>query len=117
MSYLEDDLKMALQRTEPSADFVNRVLARVNQPPPREPSWWERLTVLLRPPRLQWVAASVILSIMIPVAGVQYRKQQRMRVEGERAKEQLMFAVRVAGNRLHRVQQKVLEMGRMETRL
>ena len=117
MSYLEDDLKMALQRPEPSGDFVNRVLARVNQPPPPEPRWWERLMVLLRPPRLQWVAASVILSIMIPVAGVQYRKEQRMRAEGEKAKEQLMFAVRVAGNRLHRVQQKVLEMGRMETRL
>ena len=117
MSYLEDDLKIALQRTEPSEDFVNRVLARVNQPPPPEPSWWEQLTVLLRPPRLQWVAASVILSIMIPVASVQYRKEQRMRAEGEKAKEQLMFAMHVAGSRLHRVQQKVLEMGRMETRL
>ena len=117
MSYLEDDLKMALQRTAPSEDFVNRVLARVNQPPPPEPSWWERLAVLLRPPRLQWVAASVILSVLIPVAGIQYRKEQRLRAEGEKAKAQLMFAVRVAGNRLHRVQQKVLEMGRMETRL
>ena len=116
MSYLEDDLKMALQRTEPSEDFVDRVLARVNQPPP-EPRWWERLTVLVRPPRLQWVAASIVLSVMIPVSLVQYHKEQRMRAEGEKAKEQLMFAVRVAGNRLHRVQQKVLEMGRMETRL
>jgi hypothetical protein len=116
MSYLEDDLKMALQRTEPSEDFVDRVLARVHQPPP-EPSWWERLTVLFRPPRRQWVAASVILSVMIPVAGVEYRKEQRMRAEGVKAKEQIMFAVRVAGSRLHRVQQKVLEMSRMETRL
>jgi len=116
MSYLEDDLKMALQRTEPAEDFVDRVLARVNQPPPPEPRWWERLTVLLRPPRLQWVAACLILSVMIPT-GLQYRREQRMRAEGEKAKEQLMFAVRVAGNRLHRVQQKVLEMGRMETRL
>jgi hypothetical protein len=117
MSYLEDDLKMALQRTEPSADFVDRVLARVNQPAPPEPGWWERLTALLRPPRLQWVAASVILSVMIPAASVEYRRQQKMRAEGEKAKEQLMFAVRVAGSRLHRVQQKVLEMGRMEAHL
>lgn len=116
MSYLEDDLKMALQRTEPSEDFVGRVLARVKQPPP-EPGWWKRLTVLLRPPRLQWVAACIILSVVIPVSGVQYRKEQRMRAEGEKAKEQLMFAVRVAGSRLHRVRQKVLKMGRMETRL
>ena len=117
MSYLEDDLKIALQRTEPSEDFVDRVLARVNQPPPPEPKWWERLSVLLRPPRVQWMAASVVLSVMIPVALVQYHKEQRMRAEGEKAKEQLMFAVRVAGSKLHHVQQKVLEMGRMETRL
>ena len=116
MSYLEDDLKMALQRTEPPEDFVDRVMARVHQPPPPEPTWWERLSVLLRPPRLQWVAACLILSVVIP-AGLQYRKEQRMRAEGEKAKEQLMFAVRVAGNKLHRVQQKVMEMGRMETRL
>jgi hypothetical protein len=117
MSYLEDDLKKALRRTEPSEDFVDRVLARVNQPPPPEPSWWQPLAMVLRPPRLQWVALSVILSIMIPMAAFEYRSQQRMRAEGEKAKEQLVFAMRVAGNKLHHVRQKVLEMGRADSRL
>jgi hypothetical protein len=116
MSYLEDDLKMAMRRTEPSGGFAERVLARANGPAPAEPSWWERLMVLVRPPRLQWVALSLIVSIVIPAAGV-YRKERQARAEGERAKEQLVFAVHVAGNKLHRVQQKVLEMGRMDTRL
>jgi len=89
----------------------------VNQPAAPEPSWWELLAVLLRPPRVRWVALSLIFSVMIPVASVQYRKQQRMRAEGERAKEQLVFAVRVAGGKLHHVQQRVLEIGRMDTRL
>jgi len=117
MSYLEDELKKALRRAEPSAGFAERVLARANGPAPAEPSWWERLAVLVRPPRMQWVALSLIVSIMVPVAGVQYRKERQARAEGQRAKEQLVFAVRMAGNRLHRVQQKVLEMGRMDTRL
>jgi len=116
MSYLEDDLKMALRRTEPPDGFANRVLARVNGPASAEPSWWQHLTVLARPPRLQWVALSLMVSFMIPAAGV-YRKERQARAEGERAKEQLVFAMRVTGNKLHRVHQKVLEMGRTDTRL
>jgi hypothetical protein len=116
MSYLEDELRTALRRTEPSEGFAERVLARANGPAPAEPRWWEYLMVLVRPPRLQWVALSLIVSVMIPAVGV-YRKERQARAEGERAKEQLVFAVHVAGNKLHRVQQKVLEMGRMDTRL
>jgi hypothetical protein len=117
MSYLEDDLKMALGRTEPPEGFADRVLARANGPAPAEPSWWEYLMVLVRPPRVQWVALSLIVSIMVPAGGVMYRRERQARAEGERAKEQLVFAVHIAGNKLHRVQQKVLEMGRMDTRL
>lgn len=108
MSNLEDELKIALRREEPPADFTERVLARLSQPP-AQPTWWERLAVLLQPPRLQWVAVALIVSVVIP-AGVQYRR-------GERAKEQLLFAVRVAGSRLHQAQRKVLETGHMGTRL
>jgi len=115
MSKLEDELRLALRREEPPAEFTDRVLARLNQP--QEPSWRERLSVLLRPPRLQWVAVSVMLSLLLPFAGVQYRKQQQYNAEGERAKQQLLFAVRVAGSRLHQAQKKVLEGGRMDTRL
>ncbi|HLN01155.1 MAG TPA: hypothetical protein VK335_17830 [Bryobacteraceae bacterium] len=115
MSNLEEDLKMALRREEPPADFTDRVLARLNQPP--EPSWRERLSVLMRPPRLQWVAASVLLSVLLPFAGVQYHKEQQYQAEGERAKQKLLFAVHVAGSRLHQAQKKVLEGGRMDTRL
>jgi hypothetical protein len=114
MSYLEDDLKIALRREEPPEDFTERVLARLNHREAPEPGWWERLAVLLRPPRVQWVALSVIASVMIPVAGVQYRKEVRLRAEGESAKQQLMLAVRVAGNKLHGVQKKVLENGRTD---
>jgi hypothetical protein len=116
MSYLEDDLRMALRRAEPPEDFTDRVLARLSSLA-AEPAWWERLAVLLRPPRVQWVALSVIVSIMIPAAGVEYRRQKQYRAEGEAAKAQLVFAVRVAGSKLHHVQKKVMEIGRTETRI
>lgn len=117
MSNLEQNLKAALERTAPSPQFTARVLARLHGQPSPKLGWWDLLSVLLRPPRIQWVALSVILSIMIPFAGVQYQKERRLRAEGEKAKDQLVFAVHVAGSKLHRVQQKVLEIGRMDTRL
>ena len=117
MSNLENNLKAALERTEPSPEFAGQVLARLNGQSHPKLAWWDMFRVLLRPPRIQWVALSIILSIMIPFAGVQYQKERRRRAEGEKAKDQLVFAVHVAGNKLHRVQQKVLEIGRMDTRL
>lgn len=117
MSNLEDNLKAALERTGPSPDFTGRVLARLNGQASPKLAWWDLLAVLLRPPRVQWVALSVILSTMIPFAGVQYQKERRLRTEGEKAKDQLVFAVHVAGNKLHRVQKKVLEIGRLDNRL
>jgi len=108
MSHLEDDLRAALRRQEPPADFAERVLARLNQAP--EPSWRERLSVLMHPPRVQWVAVAVMVSILLPTAAVQYRKDME---KGERAKQQLLFAMHVAGNRLHQAQKKVLESSRL----
>jgi hypothetical protein len=115
MSNLEEDLKMALRREEPPPDLADRVLARLSQP--QEPSWRERLSVLMRPPRLQWVAVTVMVSVLLPTAALQYRKERQYQAEGERAKQQLLFAVHVAGSRLHQAQKKVLEGGRMDTRL
>jgi len=115
MSNLEEDLKMALRREEPPADLADRVLARLAEAP--QPSWWERLSLLMQPPRLQWVAVTVMVSVLLPSAGVLYRREMQQRAEGERAKQQLLFAVHVAGSRLHQAQKRVLQSGRMDTSL
>ncbi|HUJ20578.1 MAG TPA: hypothetical protein VLX58_03605 [Bryobacteraceae bacterium] len=118
MSHLEEDLRMALRRKEPPPDFAGRVMARVQgrKPAPRR-GWWEALAVLIQPPRIQWVALSLVISILVPAVSVHYHREQRLRAEGERAKEQLLFAVRVTGNKLQHVRKRVLEIGRMDTRL
>ena len=117
MSNLEDNLKAALERTDPPPGFSGRVLARLNGQASPQVAWWDPLSVLLRPPRIQWVALSIVLSVAIPFAGIRFQQERRLRAEGEKAKEQLVFAVHIAGNKLHRVQRKVLEIGRMDTRL
>ena len=108
MSNLEDQLRAALRREEPPADLADRVLARLNRPV--APSWRDRLAILAHPPRIQWVAIALMVSILLPTATVRYRRE---REKGERAKQQLLFAMRVAGSRLNRAQKRVLESSRL----
>jgi hypothetical protein len=111
MSQLEDELKSALGRREPAGDFTRRMMRRIAQPAPR--SWFEELATLLRPPRLQWVAASVVI-LVVPFAALEYRQQRQVRAQGQVAKQQLMLAMRIAGTELHHAQQKVQRISRME---
>ena len=111
MSHLEDELKSALGRKEPAEDFTAKVLQRIAQPALR--SWFDELVVLLRPPRLQWVAASVVI-LVVPFAALEYRHERQVRAQGEAAKQQLILAMRIAGTELHHAQQQVQRISRME---
>ncbi len=112
MSHLEDQLKSALGRQEPAEDFAARVLRRIAQPAPR--SWLDELTILFRPPRLQWVAASLVISVVVPFAALEYRHERQIRVQGQMAKQQLVLGLRIAGTELHRAQKQVQRISRTE---
>jgi len=95
MASLEDELRSALRRREPSPDFTERVLARVAAAPVRRASQpW-------RQPRFRWVAA-IAAALLLAVGGLEYRHYQ-----GERAKDQVLLAVRIAGSKLNKAQKKV----------
>ena len=111
MSHLDDELKSALGRKEPAEDFTARTLRRIAQPTPR--SWRDEIATLLRPPRLQWVAASVVI-LVVPFAALEYRHERQVRAQGETAKQQLVLAMRIAGAELHHAQQQVQRISRME---
>jgi negative regulator of sigma E activity len=93
---LDDELRSALQRREPSPDFTARVLARVAAEPVR---------AVVRPwpsrPVTRWVAA-LAASVMLTAGALEYRHYQ-----GERAKSQVLLAVRIAAHKLNKAQKKV----------
>ena len=95
MQSFEDELRSALRRKEPSPDFADRVLARVPTGLPRRP---------LGPARRPWAAgvAALAASVLLASGAVGYRYYQ-----GERAKSQVLLAVRIAAAKLNKAQKKV----------
>ena len=103
MNPFDKDFREALQRREPPPGFAEKVLSRARQldsRPKRFFTW-------------RWAAAAVLV---LTVGSLEYREHLR-RIEGERAKEQVMLALRLTGSelrgvqeRLARVQQRVIEV-------
>jgi hypothetical protein len=90
MSRLDDELRIALRREEPRPGFAERVLAGAARRRTVRP-WWGAA-----------IAAAVVLA-----AGVEFEHQRRIRAEGEQAKQQVMLALRITGNKLHYIKEKI----------
>ncbi len=106
---LENALRSALRREEAPEDFTANVLARVAQKEsdarvPRG-SW----LALFSQPLVRWAAFAAV-SICLIVGGIHYRNVQRERAQGEAAKQQLMLALRIAGNKLQLAKARVNEI-------
>jgi hypothetical protein len=94
---LENDLKRALRRQSPDAGFAGRVLSRIERAEPRKrPVWWRA------------AAASVTLATLLG-GYTTYRVVEHRR--GERAKEQLLQAMRIASEKVNYAQQEVRGIG------
>jgi hypothetical protein len=74
MSRLDEELRKAFKREQPSADFTERMLKLVAQQPEPRQRWWQRLGMLLEPPKLRWVAIGVAASLLLAIGAAQYRK-------------------------------------------
>jgi hypothetical protein len=105
MSRFDDELKSALRRQEPPQGFVDRVLARAAEQrsgqikPAWRDSWLKIFAQPLRLPLLRWAALATV-SVVLALGGVHYRSVQREHAQGEAAKERLLLALRIAGNKL-----------------
>jgi hypothetical protein len=120
MNRFEDELKLALRREEPSPGFTDRVMARIaelqRQEKPRENTYWlKRLIEFFQPPRMKWAMAGAMAGVLL-IAGFGWRlsrENERRRLaeiaEGQRAKEQVMLAMRIASKKLNLAQKKVYE--------
>jgi len=81
MSRLDDELRKAFRREQPSADFTQRLLERVAMQPPPKARWWQRLATLLEPPKLRWVAIGVTASLLLAIGTAQYQRIHRVVVQ------------------------------------
>jgi len=126
MNRFDEELKLALRREEPSPDFTDRVMARIaelqRQEKPREKTdWLRKLMEFFQPPRMKWAMAGA-MAVVLLIAGFgvhRSRENERRRqaeiAEGERAKEQVMLAMRIASAKLNIAQKKVYETASHET--
>ena len=89
---LERELRSALRRKEPATGFAERVIEKAQRGGGRQPRL-RRWAPLL-------VAASLVSGVFGVVRYEEYRK-------GERAKEQLMLALRITAKTLDTVERKL----------
>ncbi len=130
MNKFDDELKMALRREEPSPDFTARVMARINElPAPRQQEklrekydWRQKLADFFRPPAMKWAMAAGLAVVLIAATFGVNRNREHQRAmaeiaaqaEGQRAKEQVMLAMRIASVKLNVAQKKVNEAARRD---
>lgn len=95
---LENDLQRALRRESPAPGFASRVLQRIEREEhvSRRPVWWRA------------AAASVTLAAVL---GGWAAHEIHERREGERAKEQVLLALSIAGEKVRYAQQQVHDIG------
>jgi hypothetical protein len=86
MKDLHEELREALHRRNPPDGFVDRVMARIPAKPKRQV--WNR----------QWLAVAAAGCIAVVGSGVW--EQHRRQVEGQKAKQELMYALTVASESL-----------------
>ncbi|HEX5733639.1 MAG TPA: hypothetical protein VF131_12460 [Blastocatellia bacterium] len=86
MSRLDDELRAAFRRVEPSSDFAERVIGRINnRPSATKPSLWQRLKSFLEPPVARWVAVGVATSLLVAIFAAQYTQLQEATPEHQAA--------------------------------
>jgi hypothetical protein len=99
MDDFEKELRAQLQARSAPGGFTDRVMARV---PMRQAPRGTFLGFGL--PVWRWAVAAMLVAVMV-LGGLE-RDHQR-RVAGERAREQVLLALRITGSALRDVQQKV----------
>lgn len=86
MNDLHEELRAALRRRDPADGFVDRVMARIPEKP-RRPVW-----------NRQWLA--IAAATCVAVVGSGAWEQHRRQMEGQKAKQELMYALTVASQSL-----------------
>jgi hypothetical protein len=108
MTPFEHELRIALARRQPSEDFTSRLLARLAEEAVPADPWWRNL---FRWPSRQAPAFAMICTLIVLTCGtLLYRQHEERALQGERAKEQVLLALRITGQKLHATRRQVHEV-------
>lgn len=98
----ERELREQLRSRSAPAGFAESVMARVSER--RRPhSFWQ--------PAWRWAAITAVIVVTV-LGGVEHDRQQR--IAGERARRQVLLALRITGTTLRQVQEKVAAQANSE---
>jgi hypothetical protein len=97
MDDFERQLTEAFQRKDPPPGFEARVIAAARQQKQRTWNWM--------PFRLRWAAA--FATVVVVAGGLEYRRESIERAKGEAAKAQLELALKITGEKLRKIQNRV----------
>lgn len=83
MSRLDDELKVAFRRQEPSPDFAARVLARINEAPAPQarPGVWQRFAAIFAVPAWRYAAVGAV-ALLLVLIGVALLREHRTATGG-----------------------------------
>jgi hypothetical protein len=99
----EQELRASLHARPAPDGFADRVLARVDALPHRQPVPW-RIRTIRNPIVRGAIAATLLLSVGI---GGYFEHQRERRIAGEHARQQVLLALRITGSTLQDVRNKV----------
>jgi hypothetical protein len=105
MKHLEDELRRALKRKQPSGGFTERVLALAADSTSHG-SWF----YLFARRNLRWALAGGMCLLLV-AAGLGYLHWHEQQLRGEKAKAQLLQALRITADKLEIAQVKVQQHG------
>jgi len=74
MSRLDDELRIAFRREQPSTEFTDRVLKQIARQPAPRVRWWRTLAALFQPPKLRWVAIGATAALLVAIGAAQYAR-------------------------------------------
>jgi len=101
---IDEELRQALARKSPPPGFTGRVMAAIetaeSRTPARSHAHWR-----------QWAVAATLLIAIGGGATARYIEQRR---EGERAREQVLLALRITSAKLHDAREHVRAISRQE---
>lgn len=122
---LEQELRRALTRKDPSSQFADRVRARVGHQPAAGVSIRDRATAATGDgrarsggsagrswaDRTKWTALAAAATIVLAVVGLQRHASHTRAAEAERINREVRVALQIASEQLNKVQEKVANLG------